>query len=268
MRAVLPKAGCWIAAAGFFVFSHLANALQLELAAGQDRWLYKEFSLTGSELDREQGWLPVLALATTHEFFPEHSLKLSFQRSAGPLQYRGSTQSGQALATDTQETEFELSAVWQWQLLDHWALDAGLSQWRWFRDIQATATTQALSERYDSYGPLLGLRYQRGLANVHIELSAHYQYWTSANMRMDLRKQGFGYVDIPMPDGDEIGLGLKLAMPLSSHWQVGSEYQLSWRQFPYSDYVTASDGHQLIYLAEPESDEFRHGYRVFLQREF
>ncbi|MCA6064582.1 hypothetical protein [Thalassolituus marinus] len=266
MRAVFLKAGCCVAVAGFFVFSHLANGLQLELAAGQDRWLYKEFSLIGSELDREQGWLPVLALATTHELLPEHSLELTFQRSAGPLQYRGSTQNGQTLATGTQETEFELSAVWQWQLLDHWSLDAGLSQWRWFRDIQATAITQALSERYDSYGPLLGLRYQRGLANVHVEVSAHYQYWTGANMRMDLRAQGYGYVDIPMPDGRAFKAVIQLTKPLSRQWDMGFEYQLSWRTFPWSDDVAASNGFRTIYLAEPESEDFRHGYRLLFRR--
>lgn len=266
MLKLVRQTGYCIAVSGFLLFSLSPQASNLDLLAGQDKWLYQEFSEQNDELNREQGWLPLFAMRFQHDLSERHALTLALQRSAGFLQYRGATQAGRSLHTHTHETDYELELGWRWQLGRGWYLRSGIHGWRWFRNIRPSESSVALAERYDSHGPYVGAGSEWAIHDLILSVGAEYRYLTGANMRMDLRPQGYGYVDIPMPDGRAFKAVIQLTKPLSRQWHMGFEYQLSWRTFPWSDDVAASNGFRTIYLAEPESEDFRHGYRLLFRR--
>ncbi len=266
MLKLVRTTGYCIAVSGFLLFSLPLQASHLDLLAGQDKWLYQEFSEQNDELNREQGWLPLAAIRLQRDLSEQHAVTFSLQRSTGFLQYRGATQAGRRLRTHTHETDYELELGWRWQLPQGWYLGAGAHAWRWFRNIRPSSASVALAERYDSYGPFFRFGKAWSLHDLTLTAAAEYRYLSEASMRIDLREQGYGYVDIPMPDGRTFKASMQLKKPLSARWEMGFEYQLSWRTFPWSDDVAASNGFRTIYLAEPESEDFRHGYRLLLSR--
>lgn len=109
---------------------------------------YKEFGADGGLLDREDGLLPGVQLGLELRSLP-YTIALSLQRQDGNSDYRGQTQIGTPLDTNTRETIIDYSlALKRDILLDSHpvSLIIALGKRRWDREIERTAITNSLNE--------------------------------------------------------------------------------------------------------------------------
>ncbi|WP_430461832.1 hypothetical protein ACQUQU_03325 [Thalassolituus sp. LLYu03] len=232
-----------------------ANSLSAQWQ--QDYRLYKEFSESGHELDRESGWLPALALSGEGDLSDAVSVSAGLRVSDGRLNYQGQTQNGSALNT-------QAGAVYQEQQLGLGYTTAGYGVWsgglyrqRWSRDIRPTTASAQLKEFYDWYGPWLAAtaHWQKESWQGSVRLEGRYRF--AGQLTLDLQEQGLGKPDITLQGGGSLRLLNHAQFALSRYWSLSLSAGLEGARYPRSETVDVRSGSRIIHLAEPESLEWR-----------
>ncbi len=216
----------------FFIFTNLhANDViyQFETGLNLSSFQYKEFSLNGNLLDREDGVLPGLFIEAKADNFPyQYSLGFSEQRST--LDYSGKTQLGRALETRTLETIYQYSFKVKRHLFEqpyptHLMVEIG--ERRWDRNIYQTAISNSLSEIYRWPYIMLGGSIQV-LNEAKKDFEIQVLYGKSFNAALDIYLEGFDRTTLKLEQGDV----LVIKMPLSIKNVGGYTLQIE----PYFEY--------------------------------
>src|SRR5690554_132738 len=124
-----------------------AQAHELSLLIGEERWLYREYDVFNDELDREQGWLSGFETTLLLDVSQHNKIYLLYAFQDDPLEYVGATQEGKYHETVTHERTHKNIATWR---IYHEGLYIGLGGvYRiWDREMQANNCVQ---QHYESY---------------------------------------------------------------------------------------------------------------------
>jgi hypothetical protein len=122
--------------------AHAADRTEVHAGIGVVDFGYKEFSESGTLLDREDGLLPGLALEVARRL-GDWRLSGDARYFSGNADYDGRTNFGTPISTETDERMYSLSArVAREFRIDGWSIApyAGYGWHRWQRDIKPTQT--------------------------------------------------------------------------------------------------------------------------------
>ncbi len=205
-------------------------ALTWHLAADIKAFDYRE-TREGQRLDREQGWLPGLAVGLEWER-GSWSLIPELAWHGGQVDYEGQTQAGQPHSTDTDTRLLRsgLLAAYRLPLAPlQWSLLAGIHHLQWQRNIQANGGVAGIDERY---------RWQEGSLGLQLALPAaqpaswrlQLHYLTILSPRLTAEPAGFDPLSLQL--GASHGWRVLLSLPLpdaaGGHWSV-EPYWERWR---------------------------------------
>ncbi len=238
----------------------LLSAHEVYFQAGTSRWFYQEFSQDGSELDREQGYLPAFEIRADLNISARHSVLLEYGQQQGELPYIGHTQTGQPHTTKTDEARQRYRLGWQWS--SEWGLQTLLAwqQQDWQRRIQPQGTVSGLNEYYRWSGPVAQLGWRWSLLTGELSVIGDAGYWQDSNLEIDLRNAGFGRPVINLPAGREFGVLFQYRCFLNASWFMQLSHHQRYRYFPRSQSVKRSNGLGIVSFREPENQSYEQEY--------
>ncbi|QQD23571.1 hypothetical protein GJQ55_03315 [Venatoribacter cucullus] len=245
--------GYCLAVSGFLCALAPASAHELTLGAGFEHWLYREQGDNGQELNREQGWLPGVAVQTRWDILPAQQLLLEAYHLDGPLPYRGYTQAGIPHRTVTDETVRRYRGGWRW--LQQSVSVGFFVQWQeWQRRIRAADAVRGLDERYRWHGPQLEIGWHNDwpyTAALRWGALVRASWWPEGSLDIDLRDSGYGEPRLILSDGYEAELVLHLQWSLTPAWGFNLQHHQGYRWSEASDTRWFSNGSRVVGLNEP-----------------
>lgn len=238
----------------------LLSAHEVYFQAGTSRWFYQEFSQDGSELDREQGYLPAFEIRADLNISARYSVLLEYGQQQGELSYIGYTQTGQPHTTKTDEARQRYRLGGQWSSEQGLQFSLAWQQHDWQRRIQPHNTVSGLNEYYRWSGPVAQLGYRWALSRGELALAAEAGYWQDSELIVDLRNSGFGRPALVLPAGYEYGLLLSYRFALNEISFIQLGHSQRYRYFPRSKATKQSNGLNIISLHEPETQSHEQEY--------
>lgn len=241
----------------------------LQFGGLQKGFHYKEYSVTGTLIDREDGNIPGISAELARDWGAFSGI-FNAGLADGRVTYDGRTQGGIPLITRTKEQILDLSAIISWssgvQANNNPRLLAGLGHRKWVRDIQATATTDRLYERYQWSYWLVGLNF-RTWKNNKWEIGFDGRFLRPIKPSI--------YVEYPGYDSVTIALGAENSLRVS----VPITYQLSAKELIliegyYQTWNLSRSSSKLLYsggmptsgsIAEPDSITEIYGVQLSLR---
>jgi len=238
---------------------------------------YKEFNSNDIELDQEDGTIPGISFAITHQSQQWLSdFKLTYHK--GLVDYIGQTQTGIPVTsrTDTRYLDYSLS-FGKWLKLDNlprFAVFAGFGQHSWQRNIRSTTTNtgaavSGLNEKYYWDYLLIGTKLEI-ISSPKNLWTFDIQYNHMMNAKIDVEFNGF--------DPATLNLGNQLGLRLASPYQYQIKDQLSIRIEPYYEYwqIALGEPQQLLIngtvsgtsIVEPRSETQNIGFNLSLVKIF
>jgi len=244
--------------------SENTHALSFALAGQIQYFDFREFDNQGQELLQESGYLPGLS---TGLLYRAGRVKLTTRADIldGRVDYQGQTQIGNPLETRTEEYLLSLEQSFMYQDrtdvpgLAGTGVGVFVGHTAWQRDIQPTAITRGLSERYqwwragitlDCPLPLL----QSSVSNSPVRLSVSAFRTFSADVAVDLTKLGYGKPDLALGAKNGVKVALAYTPDLSDKWPLRLELDYQRWGFGRSDTKRLSNGAQTISILEPRSE--------------
>ena len=243
-----------------------AQAHELSLLIGNERWLYREYSEFNSELNREQGWLSGFETTLLWDIGQQHKIHLLYAFQDDPLEYDGFTQSGNPLQTITDEVTYKNIATWRYYF-DSVYLGFGGQYQAWDREIRATNESSHLNEYYRWFGPVLELGWFKQYQRFKFELAGSAAS-LNGDMVVDLTHAGLNKPKLYLRNGYEVAASLQLSYQLSQRWALQLKHNQGYRYFPATAYVTDRRGFNEATLNEPKSKNYFQGYWVGLNYQF
>lgn len=270
LPTLLTKSRRWelsrcLAAAFLFLQAFSVWAHELDLSLGAERWLYREYDFTDTELDREQGWLAQAQLRTELAVTEQHRVYALYRYQWGDIAYLGQTQSGAPLHTRSFADTRQAVLTWRY----YWSpvfIGLGANQQSWDRRIQSTANTDKLYEYYRWQGYVLELGVLGRFGQTELRALANYsQNWGYMEADFSALKIGglvknYGKPRMHFAYGEEAQLQLQLKHPLSQGWYTLLESYLGWRRFPESETVFVRN----LSFYEPKSTQLYLGINLGL----
>ena len=243
-----------------------AQAHELSLIIGEERWLYREYSASNQELNREQGWLSGFETSLLWDIGQQHKIHLLYAFQDDPLEYDGFTQSGNPLQTITDEVTYKNIATWRYYF-DSAYLGFGGQYQAWDREIRATNEASHLNEYYRWFGPVLELGWFKQYQRFKFKLAGSAAS-LNGDLVVDLTHVGPDKPKVYLKNGYEVGAILKLSFQLSEQWALQLKHNQGYRYFPKTDSVFALIDSMLEEIHEPESKNYFQGYWVGLGYQF
>ncbi len=243
-----------------------AQAHELSLLIGEERWLYREYNSENKELDREQGWLSALETALLLDITQRHKIHLLYAFQDDPLEYVGATQIGVYHRTITDERTHKNSATWRYYFESAYLGFGGQYQ-SWDRKIHATEDVLHLDEYYRWFGPVLELGWLKQYQRFKFELAGSAAS-LNGDLVVDLTHIGLNKPKLYLRNGYEVAASLQLSYQLSERWALKLKHNQGYRYFPQTDSVTDRRGAKQLTINEPESKNYFQGYWVGLNYQF
>lgn len=243
-----------------------AQAHELSLLIGEERWLYREYGVFDDELDREQGWLSGFETSLLWDINQHHKIHLFYAFQDDPLEYVGATQQGAPLQTITDEVTYKNIATWRYYF-DSVYLGFGGQYQAWDREIRATNEALHLNEYYRWFGPVLEFGWFKQYQRFKFELAGSAAS-LNGDMVVDLTHAGLNKPKLYLRNGYEVAASLQLSYQLSQRWALQLKHNQGYRYFPATAYVTDRRGFNEATLNEPKSKNYFQGYWVGLNYQF
>lgn len=248
-----------------------AQAHELSLLIGEERWLYREYSASNEELDREQGWLSGFETTLLWDIGQHHKIHLFYAFQDDPLEYDGASQSlvggaSSPLQTITDEVTYKNIATWRYYF-DSVYLGFGGQYQAWDREIRAKGTVSHLNEYYRWFGPVLELGWFKQYQRLRFEVTGSAAS-LNGDMVVDLTHVGPDKPKMYLKNGYEVGAILKLSIQLSEQWALELKHNQGYRYFPKTDFVTALVLSEIWEINEPKSKNYFQGYWLGLSYQF
>ena len=244
-----------------------AQAHELSLLIGEERWLYREYSASNQELNREQGWLSGFETSLLWDINQQHKIYLFYAFQDDPLEYDGASQSLSGGVTSphqtiTDEVNYKNIATWRYYF-DNVYFGFGGQYQAWDREIRAAGDVLKLDEYYRWFGPVLELGWIKQYQRFRFELTSSAAS-LNGDMVVDLTHAGLNKPKLYLRKGYEIGAVLKLSYQLSEQWALQVKHNQGYRYFPRTDPVIVSSRS----LVEPKSKNYFQGYWAGLNYQF
>lgn len=214
---------------------------------------YRETTETGRELNREAGYLHGLDLSLGYSFNSRWQMHLSGKWLAGTVDYRGETQAGSALNTDTRNDYRYLTFGLDFHFGVHnTGLSSQLSYYQRQRNIRPGTNSLPLSETFTGWELQLGAEHP---------LVAEYLWFNAGLIRSfdnqltsNLHHLGYGQPQLDLPKGWGGRAGLRLRLLEYSRWRGNLIMEYRYQKTPRSDSVRTpvSEGVVLL-VTQPES---------------
>lgn len=240
------------------ILSIAVNAHELNLAIGQERWLYQEWNSWDDELDREYGRLPGVKVGLVAQVTDTQQLRWSLQYHQAEIDYDGYLQNGQPHQAKTEETTKRVRFGWRLNQ-QHTFVGIGVQKERWQRDILASGSVQHnLYEYYRWLGPSVELGAVANVNRWNLTLTTEFIYWLSNYMDVDFSPFGNDQVSlkkatVTIPNSIEAMANMQLGYRLTENWQLNIIYELGIRQMDASNSVPIGGG---LSAHEPKSRLF------------
>jgi hypothetical protein len=208
--------------------SSASAAPQVRLEPLISYYHYREVSDTGQQLNREAGPLYGGQLSLSDALGTNWFWLLSVRELRGSIDYRGQTQSGAALSTQTRHRHQQVGGQLG-RCLDRCRtrVHAGLAYYERERDIRPTDNSLRLLEHYRGWE--LGLGARQELLPGRLWVSAELSRTRSGEVQPDLRELGYGRPGIPLPDTwglyTQATLALFRRQGASGHLKLGYLYR-------------------------------------------
>lgn len=234
---------------------------------------YKEYGPDGTELDREEGYLPGLALSA-RTYWQAYFAELSLDYSRAEVDYRASTASLD-IRSDTREEmmQWQLLAGREWTLGPKGVMDLtlGLGMRDWERDIQSTASADGLLEEYHWNFASIGAHYSHQFDARHrATIGYEYRSLFSADLDVKFRSGDFDDTNLSLPDGDgrAIVLQWRYDWRPTVSWVLSGHYRF-W-DIPRSKAWALSRNGVLLgsTVTEPRSETREVALRLSLERKW
>lgn len=264
--AILNIKGRFLSGLLLFCCFSTAQAHELSLLIGNERWLYREYSEFNSELNREQGWLSGFEAALLLDLGQQHKIHLLYAFQDDSLDYEGATQVGDPLTTTTDEITYTNIATWRYYF-DNVYLGLGGYYQGWDRKIRAAGDVKHLYEFYRWFGPVLELGWFKQYQQVKLELEGTVAS-LNGDLVVDLTHVGLNKPKLYLRNGYEVGAVLTLSFQLSEQWALELKHNQGYRYFPKTDFVTDRRGSKQLTISEPESKNYFQGYWLGLSYQF
>lgn len=215
---------------------------------------YEEADETGP-LNAETGWLPGLSL-DMNKTLGSFRVGLDAGLYRGSVEYDGQTQGGADLQTRTEQQVYRVAGYLQWQPREsRYGLYARLGYWQWQRDIQPTAGTSGLFERYHWQFIEAGLNailWQSQKGSLSLDIG--YAHIYDAGLEVDLRPFGFGEANLSLGDASHgviTRLGFMMPWNNSNHLELALTHRY-WN-LKQGEPGTVRNGTTVLTIKEPES---------------
>lgn len=242
------------------------QAHEVSIFVGQERWLYREFSPSNDELDREQGWLSGFEAAVLFSVNQRNKIYLLYAFQNDALDYVGATQIGAPHQTKTDETTHKNIATWRYYLNNVYLGFGGQYQ-SWDRKIRAANRVKHLDEFYRWFGLVLEMGWFKQYERLKFEVTGSASS-LNGDLVVDLTHVDLNKPKLYLKDGYEVGATLQLSYQLAEQWRIQLKHQQGYRYFPETDFVTDRRGNKQSTLNEPESKNYFQGYWVGLNYQF
>src|SRR5690554_26353 len=243
-----------------------AQAHELSLLIGEERWLYREYSASNQELNREQGRLSGFESTSLWDISQHHKIYLLYAFQDDPLEYDGFTQAGVPLQTITDEVTYKNIATWRYYF-DSAYLGFGGQYQAWDREIRATTDSVLLNEYYRWFGPVLELGWFKQYQRIKLEVAGSVAS-LNGDLVVDLTHVGGTKPKLYLRNGYEVGAVLKFSFKLSEQWALQLKHNQGYRYFPKTGSVTDLRGSRQLTINEPESKNYFHGYWAGISYQF
>lgn len=224
---------------------------------------YTEFSITGSVLDKETGWIPGVQLQIDTSLNEQWTLGLELSAYDGNVDYNGQTQAGAPYTTSTDETLFRFGAHIKTPLSTYTSLVVGAKYNEWERNVNGNNGVLGLLEIY---------RWWELSAGTAIELwKKDTQSWQAEatvfrtirpTIHVDLSSANFGKTDLNL--GTDWGGRIQFAwaQQKASNWQYGFNIFYEVWDFGRSGSKATSGGINSVFVSEPRSETRHSGVRL------
>lgn len=186
----------------------------LEVMAGMDTALndWREYTVSGTQLLREQGWLSG-PFATVQVDCGPWRFHGGIVQRGGTRDYDGQTNTGVPLQTHSTMSQTQGHAQILWDTLPQWSIGARLEGVHIARDIASTSTVSGYPEYYDWTLAALGTQWRRSLGTGVLSLEG---WWGQA---LESRLQAY----LPGKDKTTLGLGNISQTQAALRWRWGAE---------------------------------------------
>ncbi len=226
----------------------------IEVSARLLSFNYEEFDQQGQSLNKENGLIPGLTIATsrTNNNFTGTA---AAEVADGQVAYDGQTQSGAPHNTDTNERLYRLFYQLGWSPENSESSLYGKLAWQqWDRDILPNDNVAGLFEQYQWWSFELGF-----LVSIYKE---HSNSWlldigistiNHGTIEVDLNAFGYGKPELDLGDGTGATLALIYQRKINSNSHLGFSLRQQRWSFGRSNTKTVSNGISSINIAEPRS---------------
>ena len=226
---------------------------------------YTEKSDNNQTLNQEKGYLHGISLLFDSALFSEWHVKNTLSYLEGTTNYRGQTQVGIPLKTETEHEFIEFDSLMLRKINENISLGAGIGYTSRDRLILPTANSTRLAEMYEWYPLNIQLDYIVPIAsNQHLTFSGKTTRFLKPSVTVDLSVIGAGdeTLDLGSSWGSEIGIHYRYVINTNIMLGVGMEYQYS--RFGGSDKELVNNGSRSFLISEPESTMSRLNLGLFL----
>lgn len=142
-------------------FVPVVGAIESDVYLKVESFAWKEYNDSGSQLLKESGPIYGLGTLIKSDITKSLTLKGKGELFGGSVDYKGQTQAGKPVETDTNYFGFKVEGDlgWKFMLVEKISLEpfAGLGYRWWIRDIQSTGSAIGYEEKWWSFYARLGI---------------------------------------------------------------------------------------------------------------
>lgn len=253
------------------------NGIEYSIGGSILHFDYQEFNDSGKLLDREQGFIPGLALGLSNKA-DQWVFAGDFSYHAGDVPYVGNTNNGIPITTTTRQNIVALGLRAEYSLQSdkgsEYAIYFGTSYHQWERDIRSTTTASGapvsgLFEIYTWWTGFVGIKseiYRSGSDSLLFDIRLLQTFNPEIKVFF-----GNAYDNVKLPLGER--WGGRLALP----WRYLLDQESSLLIEPYAEYFEfgrsnsaplTSSGSVVGSVLEPFSQTLNYGLTLGVTRKF
>jgi len=253
-----------------------ANATEISISSSLLHFDYQEFGDYGKLLDREEGYIPGLAIAI-NQTIEQWQLGLSLAYHSGDTAYNGHTTSGIPITTTTKQNITDAAIQTAYWLLSargfQYAPYFGVGYHQWQRDILPTTTNGApVSGLFETYIWWVGFAGMKTVIYSNEESSCMFDIRLTQTIKPDITVDfGGNYDKAELPLGERMGARIalpwryKLSPDADFLLEPSAEYYELGRSAtaPLTSYGTVAGS-----VYEPSSKTFNYALQLGLSQRF
>lgn len=231
---------------------------------------YSEYDQSGNELVNERGRLSNYFVGASYVVNNRLEVAVETSRLTGDVDYRGSTQSGTALTTDTDYDIDRLSLALAYTFhINQWSIapKVAYAEYQWQRGILPTAISLPLEIEYSWQRRSLSIDIVKPTGWGAIGFTWETFKNHDIKAELDLRRFNLGKPELALADdkGNRYTVTNYLHF---SNWVFSQALYFENQGFAASDFVSISGGGRTLLVQEPDSETDHLGITLSVSYQF